>query len=174
VLYFSVKLAEKNPENTLWSNLEGTGIILLSMYFIWHEFLQFNDVDEDEKNTLFARLMKYFGSSLTNAVESCSATLNIFLVLNETFGRQFVDESSLRTFALLAIVFVWYRNFYWMRLFEAPAFFMNLVMRTLYGIIPFTIFLVMLLMALSNVLYIVDKVEHREELVGEDGEIAEI
>ena len=89
--------------------------------------------------------------------------------MNETFGRQFVDESMLRTYALLAIAFVWYRNFYWMRLFEAPAFFMNLVIRTLYGIIPFTIFLVMLLMALSNVLYIVDKVEHREDLVGEDG-----
>ena len=140
----------------------------MSLYFSWHEFLQFNDVDEDEKDTLVARLMKYYGT-LTNFIESMSAGLNIFIVLNETFGRQFVDESMLRTYALLAIAFVWYRNFYWMRLFEAPAFFMNLVIRTLYGIIPFTIFLVMLLMALSNVLYIVDKVEHREDLVGEDG-----
>ena len=141
----------------------------MSLYFSWHEFLQFNDVDEDEKDTVVARVMKYFGSSLTNVIESSSSVFNIFIVLNETFGRQFVDESMLRTYALLAIAFVWYRNFYWMRLFEAPAFFMNLVIRTLYGIIPFTIFLVMLLMALSNVLYIVDKVEHREDLVGEDG-----
>lgn len=61
-----------------------------------------------------------------------------------------------------------------MRLFEEPAFFMGLVMKTLYGIIPFTIFLVMLLMAFSNVLYIVDVMEHREEFLGDDGAMTDI
>ena len=80
----------------------------------------------------------------------------------------------MKFFALLAIAFIWYRNFYWMRLFEEPAFFMGLVMKTLYGIIPFTIFLVMLLMAFSNVLYIVDVMEHREEFLADDGTMTEI
>ena len=47
-------------------------------------------------------------------------------------------------------------------------------MKTLYGIIPFTIFLVMLLMAFSNVLYIVDVMEHREEFLGDDGAMTDI
>ena len=141
------------------------------MYFIWHEILQFY---EDLDDTFVERLIKYFGSSLTNFIEGASALLNIFLVLNETFGRQLVEDSQMKFFALLAIAFIWYRNFYWMRLFENPAFFMGLVIKTLYGIIPFTIFLVMLLMAFSNILYIVDVMEHREEFIGEDGTMTEI
>ena len=141
------------------------------MYFIWHELLQFYENVED---TFVERLVNYFGSSLTNFIEGFSALLNIFLVLNEIFERQLVEDSQLKFFALLAIAFIWYRNFYWMRLFEEPAFFMGLVMKTLYGIIPFTIFLVMLLMAFSNVLYIVDVMEHREEFLGDDGAMTDI
>jgi hypothetical protein len=37
------------------------------------------------------------------------------------------------------------------------------------GIVPFTIFLVMLLMALSNMIYIVDKVDHNQDLQQADG-----
>ena len=63
--------------------------------------------------------------------------------------------------AVIAITFVWWKLFYWMRLFPRTAFFVNLVTETLYGIVPFTLFLVMLLMALSNLIYIVDKVDHK-------------
>ena len=55
-----------------------------------------------------------------------------------------------------------------MRLFSNPAFFMNLLTKTLYGIIPFTLFLVILLLALSNMIYIVDKVDHNDELLEDD------
>ena len=65
--------------------------------------------------------------------------------------------------AVIAIVFVWWKLFYWMRLFPRTAFFVNLVTESLYGIVPFTLFLVMLLMALSNLIYIIDKVDHESE-----------
>ena len=43
VLYFSVKLAESEPQNTWKSNTEGAMIIILSGYYLWLEYLQFSD-----------------------------------------------------------------------------------------------------------------------------------
>ena len=65
--------------------------------------------------------------------------------------------------AVIAISFVWWKFFYWMRLFPRTAFFVNLVTETIYGIWPFTLFLAMLLIALGNLIYIVDKVDHKNE-----------
>jgi hypothetical protein len=45
------------------------------------------------EDTFVERLVNYFGSSLTNFVEGFSALLNIFLVLNETFERQLLEDS---------------------------------------------------------------------------------
>ena len=53
-----------------------------------------------------------------------------------------------------------------MRLFSKPAFFTNLLWKTLVGIIPFTIFLVLLISMLSNILYVIDKVDNNEEYDG--------
>ena len=68
----------------------------------------------------------------------------------------------MRLLALSAIAFVWYKVFYWMRLFEKPAFFMHLLIKTLHGIVPFMLFLVILTLGLSNMIYIVDKVDYTE------------
>ena len=161
ILYFSDKLAEKEPINTIYSTIEGTGIIALSGYFLWLEYLQFSDGKEDDNERLRDRIVKYFAEEATNYVELLSSILNTFLVLNESFGR-WIDGENLKLLALAATIFIWFKNFYWMRLFEKPAFFMNLLIKTLHGVIPFTVFLTLLILAISNVLYLVDKVDNND------------
>ena len=105
---------------------------------------------------------KHFAAEATNYVEFISSMLNIFLVVNESFGR-FFDGGWLKILALLAIACVWYKAFIWMRLFSKPAFFTNLLWKTILGIVPFTIFLILLISMLSNILYVIDKVDNNED-----------
>ena len=57
---------------------------------------------------------------------------------------------------IVAIFFVWYKAFYWMRLFTETAFFINLLNKTLTAIIPFSMMMLILLMCISNVMYILN------------------
>ena len=57
---------------------------------------------------------------------------------------------------MFALAFVWYKVFYWMRLFKDPAFFMNLLTRTLGDIVPFMLMISILIMMFSNVIYILN------------------
>ena len=56
-----------------------------------------------------------------------------------------------------AVFCLWFRAFYWMRVFERPAFFILLIKRTFFGIIPFMILLFIILFLSTNVLYIFNK-----------------
>jgi hypothetical protein len=62
---------------------------------------------------------------------------------------------------------VWYKAFYWMRLFSKPAFFMNLLTKTLKGITSFTLMLAILIGMLSNVIYLANQLEHAHSEGGE-------
>ena len=68
---------------------------------------------------------------------------------------------------MVAVIFVWYKVFYWMRLFTNTAFFINLLTKTLKGIIPFTVMLLILLMMFSNVLFILNSVNQDLDDAGE-------
>ena len=65
ILYFSGKLAENEPKNTIYSAIEGIGIIALSAYFLWLEYLQFSDGKEDNDERLRDRIVKYFAEEAT-------------------------------------------------------------------------------------------------------------
>ena len=60
---------------------------------------------------------------------------------------------------MFALAFVWYKVFYWMRLFKDPAFFMNLLTRTLGDIVPFMLMISILIMMFSNVIYILNLID---------------
>ena len=125
-----------------------------------------------ENDTLWTKTREHFGGELTNVFELISALLNIFLIVNEWFGRALTDDVSLKFCTMLCIALVWYKAFTWMRLFEQPAFFMNLLWKTIKGILSFTLMLFILVGLLSNVIYIVAKVDHSDH--GEDGELPAI
>ena len=93
---------------------------------------------------------------LTNMIDVLSGILNIVLVVNEISSYAILSFELTKFSAMLAVFFVWYKVFYWMRLFTKPAFFMNLLNKTFEGIMSFVLMLMILLMMLSNVLYILN------------------
>ena len=68
--------------------------------------------------------------------------------------REFLS-TGFETFAVAyTIACLWIKAFYWMRVFERPAFFVLLIKETLIGIIPFMILLLIVLVLFANILYI--------------------
>ena len=80
-----------------------------------------------------------------------------FVILaNEIFKRDLLS-AGLKTFIVAyTIACLWLKAFYWMRVFERPAFFVLLIKETLIGILPFMILLFIVLVLFANILYIYD------------------
>ena len=73
--------------------------------------------------------MLRYASEFTNYIDCISAVINLVLIINQDFipGHVLYDFQTQKTLAAVAIAFVWYKSFYWMRLFDSTAFFMNLL-----------------------------------------------
>ena len=92
-------------------------------------------------------------------IDLVSSILNFLLILNELLDHSILDHEYLKFCAVLAVTFVWYKVFYWMRLFKNPAFFSNLLKKTLGDIVPFLLMISILMMLFSNIIYILNQVD---------------
>ena len=123
VLYFSTRLQEDLPlEYGAMNYVCEILILLLTCYFIFHEVLQTIPIGGSIRDVQYKYLF-----SLTNVSELLSYGLNLFLVFNEWSGRKLSDNKRLKLYTLVAIGLVWFKAFYWMRLFAEHAFFINLL-----------------------------------------------
>ena len=122
-----------------------------------HEYLQLIPMGKTSgmKDVRIAKLW-----NLTNLLEIISAALNIFIVVNELTDRRLTDDDILRLCAWLAIALVYFKFFYWMRLFERHAFFIALLTKTLQGIVSFIWMLIILICMISNMFYVMINVDH--------------
>ena len=86
-----------------------------------------------------------------------SAFMNIALILKAGFlPNHLYGNETEKKLATLAVGFVWYKAFYWMRLFDETAFFINLLNATFQGIMAFVIMMILLLLGVSNCLYVLN------------------
>ena len=146
-------------EYGIWNYIFEIFILLLSCYFIMHELLQMKGIS----GGIFVYLF-----DLTNLLELLSSGMNIFLIFNEWTSRKLTDTKWLRLCTVVAIGLVWYKAFYFMRLFEKHAFFMNLLKQTLQDIVSFMLMLVILIGAASNMIYVIMMVDHNIALLEDD------
>ena len=147
-IYFSFYLQHEEFEFSVTGLILQLCIVLTTIYFVYLESLQVSDSGAKD----------YF-LDLTNMIDIISSILNFVLVLNECLNHALIDSTALKFCSMLAVIFVWYKTFYWMRLFKEPAFFMNLLTKTLTDILPFMLMLSILTMLFSNVLYILNLVD---------------
>ena len=101
-------------------------------------------------------------------LEIISALLNTFLILNEWVDRSWTNNNALKLCSVTAIGLVWFKAFYWMRLFKEHAFFMNLLKNTLLDIVSFLLMLAILIGCATNMIYVIIKVDHDDSLIEED------
>ena len=79
------------------------------------------------------------------------------MLINELNERETIKYEYTPLIVAYAIFCLWYRAFYWMRVFERPAFFILLIKRTFFGIIPFMILLFIILGMFTNMLFVFNK-----------------
>ena len=67
---------------------------------------------------------------------------------------------------------LWYKIFYWLRIFEYNAFYINLLYSTFRDIVPFTIIFVVVNFAYANMLYLINgwkmETESVESIYGDE------
>ena len=148
LIYFSLYLQHEEPEFSLSGLFLQLCIVVSTIYFVYQEGLQIKDKE----------FLEYFWD-LNNIFDLTSSFLNWVLVLNEWVNHYLIDSTSLKICTMFALVGVWYKVFYWMRLFQNPAFFMNLLKQTLKDIVPFMLMISILIAGFSNILFILNLVD---------------
>ena len=129
-----------------------TFVYVTSAYFAYLEWLQILD----KTDTYFFEF--------TNWTQLVSPALYIVLILkNDFFDDQWYDFQTQKDLAAIAIIFVWYNVFYWMRLFDATAFFINLLEETFVGIKGFLKMMLILILAFANIVYIINLANQDDE-----------
>lgn len=120
-------------------------VLATSGYFGYLEWLQILD----KTNTYF--------KEITNYIQLASVALNITLILkNDFFNNKWYSTDTQKEFAALAILFQWYNVFYWMRLFDSTAFFINLLESTMVSILAFVKMMIILILGVSNIVFILN------------------
>ena len=129
-------------------------VYALSLYMLAFEILQIQDFGKD-----------YF-LSFTNWVDQISTFFIIgIMIKNDFFPDKIYSIGYESIMATFAIALTWYKMFYWMKLFESTAFFINLLYSTFIDK-NFTAFMIMtafLLACFTNILYVLNT-ERGDEL----------
>ena len=82
---------------------------------------------------------------------------NFAVLYNELKNREIFSYEVKFILVAYAVLYQWYSTFYWMRVFKRPAFFILLIKRTFWGIIPFMVLLFIILGLFTNILYLFNK-----------------
>lgn len=91
-------------------------VIALTFFMLSFEYLQIVDSGWD-----------YF-KERTNWVDQTSSILILFMILkHDYFPREMFNLKYEQLAASLVVLGTWYKIFYWMKLFNTPAFFINLL-----------------------------------------------
>ena len=121
------------------------------MYFSGIEILQFNEIWHDEgRSYIFS----------TNFYDLVSIIANYAILVNEILERKLFSIISTPYIVAVAVLLIWLRFFYWLRVFERPAFFIHLITETIYGTFSFLFLMTVLLLLFANVLYVFNVSNH--------------
>ena len=122
-------------------------VISLTFYMFSFEVLQMMD-----------RKWSYF-DDLANWVDQISSLLVLCLLIkNEWFIDTLYDLPYEHVLSTVIVGLTWYKVFYWMKLFNTTAFFINLLGKTFEDVNfkAFFIMIVILILAFSNMVYILN------------------
>ena len=123
---------------------------LLTLYFSMIEILQIIEIYPSDRSYLFS----------TNFFDLVSIFANFAILTNEIFERQYFSMIVTPYIVAVAVGMIWLRFFYWLRVFERPAFFIHLIGETVYGTLPFLFLMGVLFLLFANILYVFNVSNH--------------
>ena len=122
-------------------------VVALTCYFAYFEvYVCFRDG------------LSYF-TDIFNYLEWSSFFLNLYLVYStcSVDPEEEGDRTTIRGLCAFAVVLMWLKAFYWMRIFTPTSFYVRLIVETLYDIRYFLILFVFILMTFANALLILSE-----------------
>ena len=151
VLYFSNEMIDEDfhenfkPFSPSLEFFNRMVTIIGMIYFGIYEIIQ-----------MYRDRLDYF-KDLWNYFDLGSIILNTFLLINLLGDKKWIEsKDNLVVLVFIAVFILWWKLIYWFRLFESTSFYIRLIIDTISGIgYFFTIFLVLLL-AFSNAIYILN------------------
>ena len=113
-------------------------------YFASHEVMQF-----------ISDRIDYF-SDYTNYPDIGSAVLNLYLVTNQNHRYLTISDNMRYSLTVLAILLLWVKGLFWLRLFSATSFYIRLITETIKDITYFMIILFIFIAMFANAIYILN------------------
>ena len=144
VTYFNFIALNENPDRTFFYWLLEFIVLLTTIYFLVIEFFQMK-----------TQKLKYLYGT-TNIIDYSQIVTNILIVINEIKDRNLFSQDAKSYIIAGAVLCLWIRTFYWMRVFKRPAFFILLIKKTLSGIGPFLTLLGIIIVLFSNILFVLN------------------
>ena len=118
--------------------------ILGMIYFGIYELIQ-----------MYRERLDYF-TEIWNWFDMGSIILNTFLLINLLGNKKWMEKENMVTLVFVAVFILWWKLIYWFRLFESTSFYIRLILDTIAGIGYFFSIFVVLLLAFSNAIYILN------------------
>ena len=154
IIYFTVYIDATSATGSVWAwdspafyvrNLA----ILFQIYFGVYEVYQ-----------LLSNRLAYF-TDIFNIFDITSVTLNTFIFLSYGYGFNWASVSYIRSIASIAVILMYFKLFYWMRLFKPFSAFIRMITEIIKDIQVFMVMLIIALMSFANVIFILNL--NREE-----------
>lgn len=81
---------------------------------------------------------------------------SVILTFDNQLDQYFNNKvKEVKPYLLSVCMFLlWYRSFYWMRVFEKPAFYILLIQETINDILPFIFLCILALVGFSNLIHV--------------------
>ena len=83
-------------------------------------------------------------------------TTNTLILVSSLFEGLLLDNYQMRTAGTISVIFLWFKVFDWLRLFDGTAFFTKLITETLWSIRDFVIVLLVWYFMFGTAFYIIN------------------
>ena len=149
--YFAVEGIE--GLNDVEKNLEYAMRILILIFVSYFLFFEIVCILRDGLSYL---------KDIFNWIDIISFMLNIYLIIATVYIESLTENRIVnRAISALGVVLMWFKAFYWLRIFTGTSFYVRLIRDTLYDIRYFLILFILILATFGNALLILN--ENRPE-----------
>jgi len=143
----------RNP----WTRLVGLLLVAFEILFVAVEVKQVKDLS-----------LREYVRNKWNWIEILTIFGNTFILLQHGFKPFDISYSLLVSLASVAIIFLYMKLFYWLRIFENLAYYVRMVSETIYDIAYFIILFVLCVFSFAHAVFVLNRnaVAEDQELYG--------
>ena len=102
-------------------------------------------------------------SNMWNYLEFFSTCLHTFIVLQHGFKVFNMNFSFLVSLSSIAVILLYFKMFYWLRLFDSLAFYVHMVAETVYDISNFIILFFLCVLTFAHAIFVLNRNSTSEE-----------